>query len=82
MNSAHPTDAVERTVDQEIRLVADAIEMVARGASPRVTVAGLRLGEAVLEPAQLLAASAGVRLVPRWNGDESGVDITVETPEA
>jgi hypothetical protein len=72
------TEAVERQVDREIGLVADAIAMVAGGISPRVTVAGLRLGDAVLESARGRAASAGVRLVPRWNGDESGVDITVE----
>jgi hypothetical protein len=78
MDIHDPTGAVQRQLDREIQLVADAIEMVAAGASPRVTVAGLRLGEAVLEPAAELAREAGVRIVPHWTADESGVDISVE----
>ena len=75
--------AVERQLDRELQLVADAIAMVSRGASPRVTVAGLRLGNALLEPAERLARTAGVRIVPRWSADEAGVDITVErSPDA
>jgi hypothetical protein len=70
--------AVERQLDRELQLVADAIAMVSRGGSPRVTVAGLRLGNALLEPAERLARIAGVRIVPRWSADESGVDIAVE----
>ena len=78
MNQPDPAGAVERQLDRELGLVAEAIAMVARGGSPRVTVAGLRLGEAVLEPAERLAQSAGVHIVPRWSADESGVDIAVE----
>ena len=70
--------AVERQLDRELQLVADAIAMVSSGASPRVTVAGLRLGSALLEPAERLARAAGVRIVPRWSADEAGVDIAVE----
>ncbi|HEY7970647.1 MAG TPA: hypothetical protein VID95_11680 [Candidatus Limnocylindrales bacterium] len=72
--------AVERQLDRELQLVVDAIAMVSSGASPRVTVAGLRLGSALLEPAEELARTAGVRIVPRWSADESGVDIAVERP--
>jgi len=32
----------------------------------------------VLEPARRLAREAGVRIVPHWTADESGVDISVE----
>ena len=70
--------AIKNQVDRELRLVTDAIAMVAGGGSPRVTVAGLALGDAMLEPARRLAREAGVRIVPHWMADESGVDITVE----
>src|SRR6266576_2785346 len=71
--------APTRDLDQELQLVAEAIAMVSRGGWPRVTVAGLRLGSALLEPAEQLARTAGVRIVPRPSEDESGVDIAVET---
>jgi hypothetical protein len=75
------TDAVERQLDRELGLVGDAIAMVASGHSPRVTVGGLRLGDVLLEPARRLAREAGVRIVPHWMADETGVDITVERIE-
>jgi len=78
MHSSDPDNAVRNQVDRELRLVTDAIAMVASGGSPRVTVAGLALGDAVLEPARQLAREAGVRIVPHWMADEAGVDITVE----
>jgi hypothetical protein len=78
MDHSESAAAVERQLDRELGLVADAIALVASGRSPRVTVAGLRLGDAVLEPARRLALQAGVLIVPRWNADESGVDISVE----
>jgi 3-dehydroquinate synthase class II len=78
MDIPDPVTAVQRQLDREIQLVADAIAMVASGGSPRVTVAGLQLGDAVLGPAEQLARQAGVRIVPQWTADESGVDISVE----
>jgi hypothetical protein len=69
---------VGRILEHEMNLVREAIAMVARGGSPRVTVAGLRFGEALLLPARGLAAEAGVRLVPLWMPDDAGVDIAVE----
>jgi len=78
MNASESADAVRQQVDRELRLVTDAIAMVAGGRSSRVTVAGLALGDAVLEPARRLARQAGVRIVPEWTADEEGVDITVE----
>ena len=59
-------------------LVREAIEMVARGASPRVVVGGLQFGEMLLARARGLAAEAGVRLVPLWMPDDAGADIAVE----
>jgi hypothetical protein len=69
---------IGRTLEREMSLLREAIEMVARGASPRVTVAGLSFGEALLVSARGLATEAGVRLVPLWMPDDAGADIAVE----
>jgi hypothetical protein len=78
MDTQESAVAVRRQLDLELKLISDAIAMVASGGSPRVTVAGLRLGDTLLEPARRLARGAGVRVVPKWGADESGVDIVVE----
>lgn len=67
-----------RTLEIEMRLVRDAIAMVASGSSPRVVLAGLRFGEALLASGRLQATEAGVRLVPLWMPDDAGADIAVE----
>jgi hypothetical protein len=77
-SSDESTARIGRTLEHEMSLVREAIAMVAGGASPRVTVAGLRFGEALLLPARGLAAEAGVRLVPLWMPDDAGADIAVE----
>lgn len=69
---------VERQLDREMQLVADAIRLVAHGGAPRVTIANLGLSEAVLAASAPLARESGVRIVPRWTADETGVDITIE----
>lgn len=75
-------DAVlESRLDAELRMVREAIALVASRRSRRVTVAGLRVGEAILEPARRLALDAGVRLVPLWTGDGSRLDIRIEALE-
>jgi hypothetical protein len=80
-SSDESTALVGRTLEREMSLVREAIAMVAGGGSPRVTVAGLRFGEALLLPARGLAAEAGVRLVPLWMPDDAGADIAVEPIE-
>ncbi len=72
------TAQVARTLEIEMRLVRDAIAMVAGGGSPRVVLAGLRFGEALLASGRLQAAEVGVRLVPLWMPDDAGADIAVE----
>ena len=72
------TAQVGRTLEIEMRLVRDAIAMVASGGSPRVVLGGLRFGEALLASGRLLATEAGVRLVPLWMPDDVGADIAVE----
>ena len=71
-------DALTRQLDSELRLVHEAILMVAAKAVPRVDVAGLRLGAQIIDAAQRLAEAAGVRLVPLWSADEEHLDIRVE----
>jgi hypothetical protein len=63
---------------RETRLVREAIAMVAAGASPRVVVAGIRYGEALLDDARRMALEAGVRVNPIWRQDDQGADIVVE----
>ena len=65
-------------LEHEVRLIHDAIALVASGRAPRATVAGLRLGDQLLPAAQRIAVRAGVRLVPLWRADEAGVDIAIE----
>lgn len=71
-------DALTRQLDSELRLVHEAILMVAGKGVPRVDVAGLRLGAQIVDAAQRLAEAAGVRLVPLWSADEEHLDIRVE----
>lgn len=68
---------VEAQLDREIELVRGAIRMVASGASTRVTVAGIRFGEAVIRICRPLATSADVVIEPIWGADETGADVVV-----
>jgi hypothetical protein len=70
-----------RQLDGELRLVHEAILLVAAKGAPRVVVVGLRLGAQVLDPARRLAEASGVRLVPLWTADEEHLDIRVEAAE-
>lgn len=56
-------DAHALQLEGELRLVREAILMVAANASPRVLVAGLCFGDRIAEPCARMAAEAGVRLV-------------------
>lgn len=71
-------EVVPDALEREAGLVHDAIALVASGGSPRVVVAGLRLGDALLASARQMGVEAGVRIVPLWPADESGLDIAVE----
>jgi hypothetical protein len=65
-------------IERELEMVRSAVALVATGGSRRVTLAGLRYGPQLLDVAEQMARDAGVRLVPLWSGDESGVDLVVE----
>jgi hypothetical protein len=71
-------EIVPGAVEHEVGLIRDAIALVATGGAPRVVVAGLRLGDALLPSARRMALEAGVRIVPLWRADEAGLDIAVE----
>jgi hypothetical protein len=71
-------ELVPATLDNELRLVREAIALVASGRSPRTVVAGLRLSDALLEPAAGIARDARVALTPIRRPDDSGVDIAIE----
>lgn len=77
-SSHDPQNAAVATLDRELRLVGDAIAMVARGGSPRVVLGGLRYSEQLLEPARRMASGTPVRIVALWTADEQGLDIAVE----
>ena len=72
------SDAVERTIDRERALITEAIGMVASGSAPRVTVASLRFGEALLPEARAIAKSAGVHVTALWTLDQFNHAISVE----
>ena len=71
-------DRVRADLDQETRLVAEAILLVSSGGSRRVTVAGLHFPEQVLAASRPLAVAGRVRLVALWTDDEGGADVAVE----
>jgi hypothetical protein len=71
-------DPVPATVDRELRLIGEGIALVAEGHAARTVVANLRLSETLLVPAGRMARQAGVRLVPLWHTDDSGVDFAIE----
>jgi hypothetical protein len=63
----------------ESDLVRGAIDLVASGGSDRVTVAGLRFGEELLDEARLQAHDRGIRVARSWSIDETGtVDLVIE----
>jgi hypothetical protein len=79
MKTAHVGEgALTRQLDGELRLVREAILMVASKGASWVVVAGLTLGPHILDSTQRLADDSGVRIVPLWTGDEDRLDIRVE----
>jgi hypothetical protein len=71
-------EVVPATLEHEMRLIREAIAMVASGASPRVMLAGIHFGETLLDPSRRLALDAGVRVLPAWRTDEVGADLVIE----
>jgi len=86
VNRARPSgldaDRARTALDRERRLVTEAILLVSRGGSRRVTVAGLRYPTPVIEASRAYATDRHVRLVSLRTDDERGSDIAVEAIEA
>jgi hypothetical protein len=72
-----PTEGAD-WLDIELRLVHEAVGMVASGAARRVVLAGLRFANELLGAAGEPALEPGVRLAALWRSDQTGVDIAVE----
>jgi hypothetical protein len=64
--------------ERELRMVREAIAMVALGASPRIVVAGIRHGDDILVAARRLALDAGVRVNRLSQREGPGADLAVE----
>jgi hypothetical protein len=71
------TEQTRRSIERELDLVGVAIQMVAGGGTPGVTLVGLGFGPAVLQGSEPAAREAGVRLEALWHPDESHCDIRV-----
>ena len=78
IDAAHPEPPAR--LDDHQRLVAEAILLVSRGGSPRVTITGLHDGEGIVDASRALAAASGVRLIalPATDAaDAAGADVRV-----
>ena len=64
-----PPQANLAAVERDMRMVCEAIELVASGAAARVVIANIRFGSVVLDPARRLALDRGLRIRPRWRRD-------------
>jgi hypothetical protein len=77
-----PIDRTSTTVpealERELRLIREAIVLVAAGHSTRVVVASLRFGEALIDPARKIADGQGVRVVPLWSMGDARIGVAVE----
>jgi hypothetical protein len=70
-------DLISAGLDAQQRLVAEAILLVSRGGSPRVTITGLRDGEGIVIASRALAAASGVRLIAVPAAENGGADVRV-----
>ena len=76
----NPFDArlTSSTLEHELRLVDEALDAVASGRFPSVTVAGLRFGDELLPRARDGAAARGLRVRPLFHSGEHGADLVIE----
>jgi hypothetical protein len=68
------------SLQHELRLVDEALDAVASGRFPSVTVAGLRFGDELLGQARERAARRGLVVRPLFHAGEHGSDLVVERP--
>ena len=74
-NRRAPAAVIE---ERELRMVREAIAMVASGVSSRVVVAGISRGEQILEAAKRLGLESGVRVNRLVQAEAKGTDLAVE----
>jgi hypothetical protein len=76
-----PHQLIDARIDIELRMLADAVELVRRGASTRVTLGGLEFGDQLLLRAQEMAERCGLEAHALFGTDEStGTDLVIERP--
>lgn len=77
------SEALGLELEGELRMLYEAILMVATGVSPRVTVVGLRFGERLAPACTDVAVEAGVRVLPvRSAGGRVAFSVERELPPA
>ena len=76
--SDHRPTPVAVREERELRMVREAIAMVASGASSRVVVAGISRGDAILDAARRLGLESGVRVNRLAQPEAKGTDLAVE----
>ena len=64
--------------ERKLRMVREAIAMVASGASRRVVLAGISRGAAILDTARRLGLESGVRVNRLEQREDKGADLAVE----
>ena len=69
---------VARRLEQEFRLIREAIMMVAAGYSERVVLASLAFAGELLDPARRVARDAAVSVTPLWSIDDACHSIAIE----
>jgi hypothetical protein len=72
------SDETRRRLTSEIAEVESAIALVASGSATRITLTGLRFGEAVTSRFQADAGAKGIRIEPLPWPDDAGCDLVVE----
>ena len=70
-------ELIPAELDDQQRLVAEAILLVSRGGSPRVTITGLRDGDGIVVASRALATTNGVRLIAMPAADKGCTDVRV-----
>jgi hypothetical protein len=71
-------DAVGSPLDGELRLLREAILLVASTATPRVVVAGLRFGDLLVDACIRMADGAGVRVSPVRSAGSGRLGFAIE----
>jgi hypothetical protein len=81
-NHAEPARQGQEVIDEELARLTAAIDLVAARAGSRVTLAGLRFGEALLPTVEASACERGVRVRPVWPMGDGPVDLVIEPANA